>query len=176
MHLPKNCFPKLEHLFLAAFTNINTFRYLRHLSSIVISTIFAVSLASFSLPVASNEANSKVIHHVLNSSISDQLSGHTIIDILETLEGHVWISTDSGISRYRGHSLERYSLASSSTHELYAVALYETESSLILAVGSDGSIFTYDLELDKFIARSAALTTDNNRVVITSSLLSVEGS
>ena len=131
-------------------------------------------MASFSLSVASNEANSKVIHHVLNSSISDELSGHTIIDILETLEGDVWISTDSGISRYRGQTLEQYYLASSSTHELYAVALYETESSYILAVGSDGSIFTYDLQLDKFIARSTALKTESNKIVVTSSLLSVE--
>ena len=115
-------------------------------------------MASSSVSAASNKANSKVIHHVLNSSISDHLSGHTIIDILETLEGDVWISTDSGISRYRGLTLEQYSLVSSSTHELYAAALYETESSGVLAVASDGSIFTYEFELDELVSRTTALT------------------
>ena len=148
---------------------------MRYLSSIVVNAIFAAFLASYPLFAASNEVNSRIIHHVLTSSISDQISGHTIIDILETIEGEIWISTDSGVSRYRGDELEHFSLASSSTHELFAVALYETRSSNVLAVASDGSIFVYDLELDKLISRNAATAIDNNKNVITSSYLSLEG-
>jgi len=89
-----------------------------------------------------------------NYSVDRGLSASTVLDIMQSSDGFMWIATAEGLNRYDGHSFTVFRSSPRALQGLrdnYITALAEDAQKRIWVGANDGSITLYDARTARFI-------------------------
>lgn len=136
-------------------------------------SLASIAIAIF-LALHNEQLHSKPTYTVRPWPLSRQLAQETILSVLQTSSGSLWIATLAGIDRYDGNGFTRYRPNRSENGFIASANIFEileTSSGQILVVTKDAGVLTYEAATDSFVSSSSVPSDFSDKKRISSSFI-----
>ncbi|MBN7795124.1 two-component regulator propeller domain-containing protein [Parahaliea mediterranea] len=120
---------------------------------VIITFLYVIVLLAPTCFGSSTTTHDRIKYLLSNSSVTQKLTQKSILSVVQTKSGLLWLATFNGIHKYDGHHLVQFVDwvdSSGTTHQLNAIELVESPNGTILAAARDSGLLIFDETLNRF--------------------------